>query len=331
MFREVQYTPGIGDIGDPTIISERPSNSGTRNSREQSYIIANEHQLRSGYHDYGWTAIARCYYGDYDGNAVVIKAWWPRPFEFKDRAEIFTNALFDQLDRWKEVHHPNIVAFLGVTWHANVQPSYLSLLPSLVLPFYENRNINNYSKSYSGQVDLIPLFLDVACGLSYLHSLSPPLPHGCVRGGNILIDSSGHACLTDIGIGKVTEAMSGALIPRETFRWFAPEIMAKQRAIDMFTTAGDVYSFGMTMYEVYTGHPPFPTVRVNTAVSDVLNGFRPPRPAAKERIPDDMWDIIESCWKQDPLERPSINCVWRWIELCIRTMEVKSISMGDGK
>ncbi|KDQ55357.1 hypothetical protein JAAARDRAFT_48737 [Jaapia argillacea MUCL 33604] len=305
MFREAQtYVYG------PDVPSERIHNSGTRNPREQAYIIPNEHLLRSGYEDYGNSPRSRSYYGMYNGIPVVVKAWWEGSIG-PHRPQNFTNTLLDHLDRWKELHHPNIAPFLGLTWHWDS-------IPSLVLPRYE-MNINKYVASNA--VDPIPLFRDVARGLSYLHSLSTPLPHGCITGGNILINKSGRASLTDIGLVKVTGlTLKDSRGTSDIWRWFAPEIGSDT---EPYTPASDVYCFGMTMLEVYTGYPPFHPVKAFQVSQDVRRGIRPRRP--RRGIPNDVWRIICECWKQDPLHRPGIGWVLTELEACIRRRKDRTV------
>ena len=72
----------------------------------------------------------------------------------------------------------------------------------------------------------------------------------------------------------------------------------------------DCYALRMVVYEVLSGHGPFPIF------CKVLNGEHPLRPQdeAGRLITDDIWDVLERCWKTDPKERASAQEVLQRLE-----------------
>ncbi|KAL0060926.1 hypothetical protein AAF712_012262, partial [Marasmius tenuissimus] len=54
---------------------------------------------------------------------------------------------------------------------------------------------------------------------------------------------------------------------------------------------------------IMTGEPPFPNVKDVVVISLVSTGIRPGRPS-KGWCPDNIWELVEGCWSQDPLQRP---------------------------
>jgi len=94
-------------------------------------------------------------------------------------------------------------------------------------------------------------------------------------------------------------------------RWAAPEILNKQRPV---SRKSDVYSFAMVFTEAFTGKAPFYGVVLTTVALGVLAGKRPPRPAHRD-LTDDLWEMVERCWNEDPQHRPEISEVI----LCLRT------------
>jgi len=79
------------------------------------------------------------------------------------------------------------------------------------------------------------------------------------------------------------------------------------------TISSDCYALGMTAYEVLSGYVPFPQDRDPTVILKVLRGKRPERPqgAEGEWVTDDVWGILERCWKPEPGDRPSVRRVLR--------------------
>jgi serine/threonine protein kinase len=73
---------------------------------------------------------------------------------------------------------------------------------------------------------------------------------------NILIDSGGHACLTDFGLASITHGDNSIAVTHAhgyTPRWTAPEIL---RGANSITREADVFSFGMVVLEVSSSNPP---------------------------------------------------------------------------
>jgi serine/threonine protein kinase len=90
----------------------------------------------------------------------------------------------------------------------------------------------------------------------------------------------------------------------------APELLEKEISrgdLTPYTEATDVYSFAMTTIEIYTGLSPFSHLRHN--VEPALSWReRPGRPGLDDvshGIDDNMWDIIQECWVEEPTHRLS--------------------------
>ena len=72
----------------------------------------------------------------------------------------------------------------------------------------------------------------------------------------------------------------------------------------------DVFAFGMLAVEIFTGQIPF--VEQENAVIVVFQILRGDRPKMPENTHEvgltvEIWNLIESCWRQDPKKRPTIE------------------------
>jgi serine/threonine protein kinase len=75
------------------------------------------------------------------------------------------------------------------------------------------------------------------------------------------------------------------------------------------TKHSDRYAFGIVIYEVLSGKTPFSKDHDYHVVAKVIKGERPVRPRGAEGgwFTDDVWDIVEGCWKPIPGDRPKIK------------------------
>jgi len=82
------------------------------------------------------------------------------------------------------------------------------------------------------------------------------------------------------------------------------------------TKHSDCYALGMVIYEVLSGRVPFPRYSDYTVVARVVNGERPVRPRGAKgmRFTDDIWGILECCWKPCPGDRPRIKDALQCLE-----------------
>ncbi|KAG2121407.1 kinase-like domain-containing protein [Suillus cothurnatus] len=162
--------------------------------------------------------------------------------------EEYEMAFRRQLKVWiKLSKHQTIVPLLGT---ANVGSAYPALvsqwMPSGTLYTYLEQGMVTASKKFE-------LARGVADGLMYLHSEG--VVHGDLHPGNVLIDGSGNARLTDFGLATVEgNAKLQLSMTSGTFnlnpRWRAPEVIGIETEHVRPNFKSDVYSFGGVMFFV---------------------------------------------------------------------------------
>ncbi|KZV89592.1 kinase-like protein [Exidia glandulosa HHB12029] len=151
--------------------------------------------------------------------------------------------------------------------------------------------------------------MDAAAGLNYLHTRSPAVVHGDVRTvlhllHNVQISRDGTACICNFDFGPLHRHDMGMdtsfYIAPATRRWASPETAST----GMRSIEADVYSFGFFMWELYSGHPPFPRLPGPELAVTLRHGVRPDRPPSLEN--DELWDLIWACWSRGPRRRPTM-------------------------
>lgn len=155
---------------------------------------------------------------------------------------------------------------------------------------------------------------------------------------NILIDESGNARLADFGMTRVPSGLSISSSPGGcgTTLWMSPELFdptgfgvkdARQ------TKSSDCYALGITMYEVLSGRVPYFQYQNLThyyVMGMVLKGERPKRLLGVEGkwLTDNVWEIMEHCWKPRPGDRPGVECVLQGLEEASRVWTLLPTAEG---
>ncbi|KAF8179042.1 hypothetical protein K438DRAFT_1843469, partial [Mycena galopus ATCC 62051] len=229
---------------------------------------------------------------------------------------------------WRQLCHPNLLPFLGIY--------YLDKRLCLVSPWMENGNVMEFLRNEPPNTNhRLSLILDVALGLDYLRNQN--VVHGDLKAINILVTPSRRACIADFGLAHIASTMtlrfthSTTNIRAGTSRYLAPELFKESPS--NFTS--DVYAFGGTCYEIFTGRVPFHELRNDMAVMfAVLEGKHPSRPQSWTSTPalDGLWDLLQTCWNGRSEERPSAHqIVQRLEELSISATAATSTTDWDEK
>ncbi|KZT57516.1 kinase-like protein [Calocera cornea HHB12733] len=212
-----------------------------------------------------------------------------------------------EIRRWIALDHQNILPFLGTA----VLDAEVEFPICFVSPWMDNGNIIKYLSSHP-ETDKIKLVSGVAEGLLYLHSQNPPIFHGAVKGDNILITQIGDSVLSDYGLTVFDAQTQGyTALPPEWARWSPPEFVFPAQynmtSAETWAPATDVFSFGMAIYEILSGAPPFKAHSCYTARQEIQDGRRPDIAQSwmDGHQTSALVQVMTDCWKQERDQRPS--------------------------
>ena len=149
--------------------------------------------------------------------------------------------------------HPNIARLLD-------GGSTADGVPYFAMELIEGQPIDEYCDSKGlATAERLTLFLQVCAAVQYAHQRL--IIHRDIKPSNILVTSDGAPKLLDFGIAKIldTEAISGQFEPTLTvFRALTPGYASPEQVKgEPITTASDVYSLGVVLYELLTGRHPY--------------------------------------------------------------------------
>jgi serine/threonine protein kinase len=133
------------------------------------------------------------------------------------------------------------------------------------------------------------------------HAHGAGILHNDIKPANILLDADGRVWVSDFGLSQPTETEQGTR-PEErlmgTLRYMAPE-----RLVGPHDIRSDIYSLGITLYELATLRPAYEARNEEEMVDTILQ-HTPPRPRdICPDIPRHLETIILNCISRHPPER----------------------------
>ena len=200
----------------------------------------------------------------------------------------------------------------------------------IIMPYYHSGDLMQYiTKDFYDIGWHIKLsVLETAIkGLSSIHCVK--IIHRDFHSGNIFLNGN-VSVIGDLGISKSATDSTDDNINENygIIPYMAPEVFLGQK----YTTASDIYSFGMIMWEVMTGRRPFWDKSHDTdLIIEIVDGLRPP---IVTNAPEGYIELMEKCWHSDPSKRPTATDIFDKVgemygdECYGRTKIIKSPDIG---
>ncbi|CAG8540964.1 106_t:CDS:10 [Paraglomus occultum] len=137
---------------------------------------------------------------------------------------------------------------------------------------------------------------EVLLALSYLHKCK--IIHRDIKAANILLTAEGKVQLCDFGVaGQLTATSSKRTSFVGTPYWMAPEVIKEGAAYD---TKADIWSLGITVYEIATGNPPLADLSAMRAIQLIPKS---PPPRLEGDFSNLMKEFVTACLNEVPDER----------------------------
>jgi serine/threonine protein kinase len=157
----------------------------------------------------------------------------------------------------------------------------------------------NADERYLHFDDVINLCVQLCEAVSYAHNHE--LIHRDIKPANIMLDVNGQAILMDFGIVKILggddHTATGATVG--TAMYMSPEQIRSSHIDDR----ADIYSVGVTLYEMLSGQPPYMADSAPTLMMMVLNDPLPDLRGTRKGIPDSLVAVVNKALAKNPDER----------------------------
>ncbi|XP_012687930.1 ephrin type-B receptor 4b-like isoform X1 [Clupea harengus] len=224
-----------------------------------------------------------------------------------------------------QFQHPNIIHLEGVM---------TTSCPVMILTEYmENGALDSFLRLNDGQftpIQLVGMLRGIASGMKYLSEMS--YVHRDLAARNILVNSNLVCKVSDFGLSRFLQENSsdptytsslGGKIP---IRWTAPEAIAFRK----FTSASDVWSYGIVMWEVMSfGERPYWDMSNQDVINAIEQDYRLPPPP---ECPWALHQLMLDCWQRERCSRPRFCDLVSALDKLIRNPASLKVTArhGDG-
>ncbi|KAM6456304.1 tyrosine-protein kinase JAK1 isoform 2-T3 [Liasis olivaceus] len=305
---------------NPDIVSEKKPNAEIDPTIFEKRFLKRIRDLGEGH----FGKVELCRYdpeGDNTGEQVAVKSLKP------DCGGNHIADLKKEIEILRNLYHENIVKYKGICTEdgGNGIKLIMEFLPSGSLKDYLPRN---KTKIFLKQQ--LKYAVQICKGMDYLGSRQ--YVHRDLAARNVLVENEQRVKIGDFGLTKTIET------DKEYYKvnddrdspvfWYAPECLLQSK----FYIASDVWSFGVTLYELLTYcdsecspmaeflnmiGPTQGQMTVTRLVRILADGKRLPCP---KNCPEEVNQLMRKCWEQDPGERTTFHNLIQGFEALIKKL-----------
>mmetsp|Transcript_4284 Transcript_4284/g.9235 ORF Transcript_4284/g.9235 Transcript_4284/m.9235 type:complete len:484 (+) Transcript_4284:220-1671(+) len=218
----------------------------------------------------------------------------------------------------KLVQHPNIVRFLGAVQD---RPHYC-----FVLEFAEGSVGTFLTMVGKSKVKvtwglLFGIALGAAKAIAYLHGMTPQVLHRDIKAENLLLTNDFTVKVTDFGLSRIVHesAKKKYMTMCGSIQWLAPEVIRGDR----YDSSIDVYSYGITIWELFNFEKPFKNHDpINLPYLVTVKNLRPD---LRKHVPELLRGFMARSWDDDADMRPPFDDIVRFLESCSDYIDMEQL------
>ncbi|KAL6126928.1 hypothetical protein ACLB2K_074973 [Fragaria x ananassa] len=247
-------------------------------------------------------AFATVHKGRYNDEEVAVrKLDWG-----KDEGGFLQRDFQREIFVWYNLDHPNITKCIGAT--TLMVGSSACVVAEYVPGGTLRSHLKKFRETKLKFKVVLQLALDLAKGLSYLHSKN--IVHRDLKSENLLLDKNGRVKIADFGLSRLEASILSEMTGKTgTAAYMAPEVLESKP----YNKKCDVYSFGICLWEICSCQMPYSDYSKMSEVTSavVYNNLRPQIPKS---CPSSLAKVIKRCWHADPRKRPDMEEVVTMLE-----------------
>ncbi|XP_059573812.1 ephrin type-B receptor 4 isoform X2 [Alligator mississippiensis] len=223
-----------------------------------------------------------------------------------------------------QFEHPNIIRLEGVV---------TASAPAMILTeFMEHGALDAFLRGNAGRfrpLQLVGMLRGIGAGMCYLAETG--YVHRDLAARNVLLSAQLVCKVSDFGLSRFLEDDSSAdptytstLGGKIPIRWTAPEAIAFRK----FTSASDVWSYGIVMWEVMSyGERPYWDMSNQDVINAVEQDYRLPPPPA---CPAALHRLMLDCWQRERSARPRFAHLVRALDKLMRHPAALRVTTPEG-
>ena len=227
-----------------------------------------------------------------------------------------TRKLLREAQTASALNHPNIVTIYEVIRSGSST--------AIVMELVEGQSVRKYCEKRLPIEKVIPIGQQIARALAAAHTQE--IVHRDIKPENIIVRPDGGVKVLDFGLARQVlkpSENSNASLPAGTLRYMSPEQARGEAA----TSADDVFSLGLVLHELLTGHHAFPE---DTPVQTVLAIMvKDPRSELPPDVPVELRRLIQSMLAKNASNRPSAGRVAAQLDEILAVREAPDARAGQ--